>query len=193
MKNIILTSCGIRNEDFKNKFYEIIPKEELSNKKVLYITTAIDGEEESDADWIDEEFQTIIDLGINKENIIEYKIGNELNIDDFDIIYMMGGNTIYLLYMMNKYNFKEVIEEALNKGIIYIGSSAGSQVLGTTIEYAVKFNDNNVGMKDFTALNIVDSVIVPHTNKKKEEYINEVKEKTNNKVIFLYDGDGIII
>ena len=53
--------------------------------------------------------------------------------------------------------------------------------------------DNNVGMTDFTALNIVDSVIVPHANKKKEEYINEVKEKTNNKVIFLYDGDGIII
>ena len=48
-------------------------------------------------------------------------------------------------------------------------------------------------MTDFTALNIVYSVIVPHTNKKKEEYIKEVKEKTNNKVIFLYDGDGIII
>lgn len=193
MGNIILTSCGIRNEEFKNKFYEIVPKDELINKKVLYITTAIDGENDDDADWIEEEYKTIIDLGIKEENITEYKIGNELNIDDYDIIYMMGGNTIYLLYMINKYNFKEVIEKALNKGIIYIGSSAGSQVMGTTIEYAVPFNDNDVGMTDFTALNIVDSVIVPHTNKKKEEYINEVKEKTNNKVIFLYDGDGIII
>ena len=193
MGNIILTSCGIRNEEFKNKFYEIVPKDELINKKVLYITTAIDGENDDDADWIEEEYKTIIDLGIKEENITEYKIGNELNIDDYDIIYMMGGNTIYLLYMINKYNFKEVIEKALNKGIIYIGSSAGSQVMGTTIEYAVPFNDNDVGMADFTALNIVDSVIVPHTNKKKEDYINEVKEKTNNKVIFLYDGDGIII
>ena len=133
MNNIILTSCGIRNEDFKNKFYKIIPKEELSNKKVLYITTAIDGETDNDTDWIEEEYKTIIDLGIKEENITEYKIGDDLNIDDYDIIYMMGGNTIYLLYMINKYNFKEVIEKALNKGIIYIGSSAGSQVMGTTI------------------------------------------------------------
>ena len=36
MKNIILTSCGFRDEELKNKFYEIIPKEELINKKVLY-------------------------------------------------------------------------------------------------------------------------------------------------------------
>ena len=121
MKSIILTSCGIRKEEFKNKFYEIISKEELSNKKLLYITTAIDGEKDDNKDWVEEEYKTIIDLGIKEENITEYKIGNDLNINDYDIIYMMGGNTIYLLHMINKYNFKEVIEKALNKGIIYIG------------------------------------------------------------------------
>ena len=40
MQNIVLTSCGIINEDFKKKFYELISKDELKNKKVLYITTA---------------------------------------------------------------------------------------------------------------------------------------------------------
>ena len=44
MNNIVLTSCGIRNDDFKNKFYNIVGKQELNNKKVLYITTASDGE-----------------------------------------------------------------------------------------------------------------------------------------------------
>ena len=46
MNNIILTSCGIRNEDFKDRFYRIISKEEIKRKKVLYITTASDGEED---------------------------------------------------------------------------------------------------------------------------------------------------
>ena len=32
MKNIILTSGGFRDEEFKNKFYEIIPKEELKTR-----------------------------------------------------------------------------------------------------------------------------------------------------------------
>ena len=44
MKNIVLTSCGIIDEDIKCEFYNIVNREELSNKKVLYITTAADGD-----------------------------------------------------------------------------------------------------------------------------------------------------
>ena len=189
MKNIVLTSCGIRNEDFKNRFYEIVSKEELSNKKVLYITTASDVEPEDNRDWIDEEYQTILDLGINKSNITEYKIGNPLNIDDFDIIYTLGGNTIYLLDMVRKYNFGEVIKSALDKSIIYIGSSAGSQILGSTIELCSIYEDNFVNMTDFTALGIVDGEVVPHANKKGEL----LKDIHREDLILLYDGDGIII
>ena len=87
MKNIVLTSCGFRNEEFKNKFYELIPKEELETKKVLYITTAVDGEKDNNKDWVTKEYKTILDLGIKESNITEYKIGNEINIDYYDIIY----------------------------------------------------------------------------------------------------------
>ena len=189
MNNIVLTSCGIRNDNFKNEFYNIISKEELSNKKVLYITTAIDGEKDDNKDWVIEEYNTILDLGIKEENIIEYKIGNELNIDDFDIIYMMGGNTIYLLHMIRKYNFDKVIKNFINKGKIYIGSSAGSQVLGSTIELCSIYEDNNVSMTDFTAIGIIDKEIVPHANKKEELLKNSNKDN----LILLYDGEGLII
>ena len=187
MNNIILTSCGIRNEDFKNRFYKVISKSELKNKKVLYITTASDGEKDDDKSWMDEEYKTILDLGINESNITEYKIGNNLDIDDFDIIYMMGGNTIYLLDMIRKYNFDKIIKEFISKGKIYIGSSAGSQILGTTIELNAIYEDNYLNMTDFTALGIIDGEVVPHANKKKE------LTKNSNNLILLYDGDGIII
>ena len=82
----------------------------------------MDGEPVDNRAWVDKEYKTILDFGVSESNITEYKIGNDLNIDDFDIIYMMGGNTIYLLHMIKKYNFDKVIKEALNKGIIYIGS-----------------------------------------------------------------------
>ena len=192
MNNIVLTSCGIRNKDFKNRFYEIILKEELENKKVLYITTAPDGEEDDDKSWMDEEYKTIIDLGINESNITEYKIGNEINIDDFDIIYMMGGNTFYLLDVIRKTGFDKVIVDFINKGKIYIGSSAGSEILGNSIDVALGYDENNVNMIDFTGLKIVDALIVPHSNRK-EEFISELKNKTKENVITLYDGDGIII
>ena len=103
MKNIILTSCGIIDREFKEQFYRIINKEEIKDKKVLYITTASDGENDSDKSWMDEEYETILDLGFSKENIYEFKIGQkEININDFDVIYMMGGNTFYLMDMIRK-------------------------------------------------------------------------------------------
>ena len=189
MNNIVLTSCGFRNEEFKERFYKIISKDDLKNKKVLYITTAIDGEPLDNREWVDKEYKTILDLGIDESSIVEYKIGNNINYYDFDIIYMMGGNTIYLLDMIRKYKFDEVIKSFINQGKIYIGSSAGSQVLGTTIELCSIYEDNIVNMTDFTAIGIVNGEVVPHANKKEELLKNVNRED----LILLYDGDGIII
>ena len=192
-QNIILTSCGIIDDKFKNELYKIIPMSELKNKKVLYITTAIDGEENEDKSWVEEEYKTILDLGINKNNIVEYKIGiSNLDINSFDIIYMMGGNTFYLLDMIRKNNFDKEIKNFINKGNIYIGSSAGSEILGNSIEVALPYDKNNVNMKDFTGLRIIDGIIIPHSNRK-EIFINKINNKTKDKLYLLYDGDGIII
>ena len=193
MKNIILTSCGIIDGKFKEQFYRIIDKEEIKDKKVLYITTASDGENDSDKSWMDEEYETILDLGFSKENIYEFKIGQkEININDFDVIYMMGGNTFYLMDMIRKYNFDTVIKKAMDNGIIYIGSSAGSIILGNSVEYALPFDENNVDLKDFSGLRIIDGKIIPHANRK-EEFISKVKENIGEKLFLLYDEDGIII
>ena len=70
MRKIVLTSCGIRNDDFKEKFYNLISKEDLKNSKVLYITTAVDGEAGDNSDWVNKEYQTILDLGINELDTI---------------------------------------------------------------------------------------------------------------------------
>jgi len=193
MKNIILTSCGIIDGKFKEQFYRIINKEEIKDKKVLYITTASDGENDSDKSWMDEEYETILDLGFSKENIYEFKIGQkEININDFDVIYMMGGNTFYLMDMIRKYNFDTVIKKAMDNGIIYIGSSAGSIILGNSVEYALPFDENNVDLKDFSGLRIIDGIIIPHANRK-EKFISKVKENIGEKLFLLYDENGIII
>ena len=47
-------------------------------------------------------------------------------------------------------------------------------------------------MTDFTGLKIVDGLIIPHCNRK-EDFINELKTKTNDKLYLLYDGDVIIV
>lgn len=192
MNNIILTSCGIRDASFKNKVYELLPKEKLNAKKVLYVTTASDGESDDDKSWMDEEYKSILELGIVEKNITEYKIGNNINIEDYDIMYMMGGNTFYLLDIIRKTNFDIEINKFINDGKIYIGSSAGSEILGNSIEVALGYDENNVNMKDFTGLKIVDGLVIPHSNKK-EDFIKKLKSSKRDNIILLYDGDGVII
>lgn len=193
MSNIILTSCGIVNDEFKNRFYNIVNKDKLRDMKVLYITTASDGEPDDDKSWMDTEFNTILDLDILQDNIIEYKIGmDNIKLDNFDIIYMMGGNTFYLLDVIRKTNFDEKIRNFINSGKIYIGSSAGSEILGNSISVALGFDENNVNMIDFTGLKIVNGLIVPHCNRKKE-FIDSLENTTTEELYLLYDGDGMII
>ena len=191
MKNIFLTSCGIINERIKNEFYKSINKD-VSEIKVLYITTASDGEKDDDKSWMEEEFQIILDLGILNENITEYKIGNPIEVSNYDVMYMMGGNTFYLLDIIRKTGFEVDIKKFINEGKIYVGSSAGSEILGNSIDVALGFDENSVNMTDFTGLKIVNGLIIPHCNRKKD-FINKLKKETKDELYLLYDGDGIII
>ena len=192
MRNLILTSCGIINEEFKNSFYKLVSKDELKNKTVLYITTASDGEMDDDKSWMEAEFKTILELGISENKIVEYKIGkSNVDIHSFDIMYMMGGNTFYLLDVIRKTDFDKEIINFINSGKIYIGSSAGSEILGNSIETALGYDDNNVGMTNFMGLKVIDGLIIPHCNRK-QKYINALKKNLPEELILLYDGDGVI-
>ena len=184
---VILTSCGIINDEQRNKFYKVISEEDLASKKVLYVTTAVDGEESDDKHWMNLEYLTILALGIKEENITEYKIGEEIDYKEFDIMYMMGGNTFYLLDMIRKYNFDKVIDK-FAKEKIYIGSSAGSIILGNSIEVASSFDLNNVNMEDFTGLKLINGLIIPHAGRK-EDFITNLRNNTNEELIIIYDGD----
>ena len=57
---------------------------------------------------------------------------------------------------------------------------------------AIGYDYNNVNMTDFTGLKIVDGLIIPHCNRKKD-FIKKLKNETNEKLYLLYDGVGIKI
>jgi len=188
---IVLTSCGIINEAVREKFFALFDKtpEEL---RILYIATAVDGED-GDKSWVDEEFATILDLGIRKENITEYKIGeSDVNLEEFDAIYMMGGNSFYLATKMFEYGFEVPLKEALDAGVVYIGSSAGSIVAGVTLAPAAVYGDEPVDDKDYPCLNLVDAAIFPHAEKRAEEYAAWLKG-WSGEAILLENGDGVVI
>ena len=188
MEKIVLTSCGVIDSKLKEQFYGLLDKD-ISKVKLLYITIAVDGEKDSDRTWLEEEYATILDLGIKEENITEFHYEEYIDFSSYDTIYMIGGNTFYEL---REKNLAEKIIQAINNGVIYIGSSAGSIILGKTIETALPYDENWVDLVDFEGLNIVDGIIIPHANRK-QDFIKETKGKYSDKIIELYDDYGIVI
>ena len=192
MKKIILTSCGIIDDKLKQEFIKLLDNKNIEAIKLLYITTAVDGESDPDKSWVDEEYKTILDLGIKEENITEFKLDYDIDFNKYDAIYMMGGNTFYLMKKIRENNWIDKIISAINNGIIYIGSSAGSEILSKSIETALGYDENNVNITDFTGLNIVDGLVIPHSNRK-QKFIEECKGKYSDKIYTIEDKHGFII
>ena len=188
---IVLTSCGVINEDFKERFFALFSKP-VEDLRMLYITTAADGES-GDKSWVGEEYQRILALGFRPENIIEYKIGASLdNLNDYDLIYVLGGNTFYLMKMIHESGFETQLREAIDRGIVYVGSSAGSVIMGTTLEPAAVYGDELIEGVDSKGLGFVDAAVIPHMNQKSDVY-EDWMQTWNGKTFILYDGDGMII
>ncbi|MBA3723871.1 MAG: Type 1 glutamine amidotransferase-like domain-containing protein [Candidatus Levybacteria bacterium] len=97
-----------------------------------------------------------------------------------DCIFVAGGNTFYLLEHAQKSGFTTVARELVQKGVIYIGSSAGSVLAGPNIEPVKVFDDPDIAQLDsYTGLGFVDFIALPH-------YVSG--DSTYKKVIEDYKG-----
>lgn len=86
-------------------------------------------------------------------------------IEKADVIFVVGGNTDYLMSVFAKTGFGKLLPELL-KTKVYVGSSAGSMVLGkrvTAEAYAKTYGEeDDYGVSRY--LGLVDCAIKPHMN-----------------------------
>lgn len=170
-----------------------------SNKvKVAFISTAADPYE--DKWFVEKDRLSLVENGFNVTDIdIKNKKEEELYgvLSDFDTVFVSGGNAFYLLEKSLECGFDKVILKLLNKGIVYAGSSAGSTLLGPSLEPVKTLDDPKLGpnLRNFNGLNIVDFVILPHYGEPKYEdryksIINEYAD-SKYKVIPLSNNQAI--
>lgn len=135
--------------------------------KLAFIRTAAEAEE-GPFDWLEADRAALQSAGFDvtdytftDKNVQEVR--DELS--TFDVLYMEGGHTFYLLQQMQQCGAIEIIRDLVqNHGKIYIGTSAGSIVagpdvapaqLGESYEKAPQL-DGTIG------LCLVQFVIFPH-------------------------------
>ena len=150
MKKILLTSAGFENDNIKTKFMELIDKDS-NDIKALFITTAAI---EADAIMVLPKcLEDLFKCGISKDNITVYDMHKLIDIDKlmtYDVIYVCGGKTSYLVDRMNEVGFKDIVYEYIANGGIYVGVSAGS------VAASGKYNDG---------LNFIKNVLNVHCEK----------------------------
>ena len=163
---LLLTSAGIRTQELADTLSGLVGKS-LENINVAVINEA-SAVEPGDKTWF---FNEINDLRKYVGGDIDFVDLLALSIDEIkervafaDVIYVVGGNPDYLLHLYNKTGFASLLKDTLLNEKVYVGSSAGSMVLGrrgSTNEYQNYYGeDRTFGTTDY--LGAVDFVIKPH-------------------------------
>ncbi len=178
MKTIILTSSG--KLIAANKLDEFLPKP-LSESKILYVTTA--SKRVPNTDYMERQKQAMDKLNFSYTQYdIAGKSKEELKelLPEYDVVYVEGGNTFYLLKSVRESGFEEVVKELLPKGLAYIGTSAGSYIACPSIVMATWSNRDfdRCGITDFKAMGLVSFLIKAH-------YVPEMKEMLEEKAMDL--------
>lgn len=192
----ILTSNGISSEELFLKTKEYI-KENM--KSAALITTASTGHKDKDLN-VRRHTNILEHFGVSVE-LVDIAEQNPKLLDKFDVIFLMGGNPFYLLEKMRETNCRELFSSYLKNKVI-IGASAGSMVFGTTIGLVYElhpFQNDKVGLTDFTGLSLTDINVYPHVSRYVEtvdKFLDRMRDFQNrNRIQFtcLNDGQAVFI
>lgn len=193
---LLLTSTGLPNQIIKSKFLELVGKDP-KDITIGFIPTAADPYD--DKWFLDASINEINEMGM-KLKMIDLKDANEQSLqkklEDCDVIYVNGGNTFYLLDWVRKSGFDKVIKPLLENGKVYIGTSAGSILLGPDISISgwdPTWDTNDVGLTDFSGLNLVPFATSPHFTEAEREVIERRMEEVNYPVKAITDAQAIVV
>jgi dipeptidase E len=194
---IALTSNGLSSRSIIEKYTEIFNK---GFKRVAVIVTADPEYRENDLNAISTK-DIFEDIGFSAD-FFDIEFSSPKLLREYDVIYFIGGNPFYLLDQIRKTHTDVVLKEMISSGKVISGSSAGSIVLGTTIQLIHEFDpqmNGDVGLTDFTGVKLTEINLCPHYSRfinrydNFEERICNVEHTFNIIVTRINDGEAILI
>ena len=180
------------NEDLKGKIIAFIPTASLTESIRFYVKTGKKALEK---------------VGMIVEEVEITQFSNEeisSILHKCDYIYIIGGNTFFLLQELKRKGVDKIISEQVKSGKLYIGESAGAIIASPDTEYMKNVNFDPIEkapeLEDYSSLGLVDFYTIPHYGnfpfkKKGEKVIQLYNEKlqlipiSNKQAIFIEDSN----
>lgn len=198
---LILASAGFSTEEIIAKCEELAGKSRDSIS-VAVINESYAVEHEDNLRWVLDDLNLVRDnFGGNLElvNLLALDIKTikeriELN----DVIFVVGGNTDYLMKVFNESGFSEILPELLETKV-YVGSSAGGMVLGKRLSREaykkIYGEDGEYGIDKF--LELIDIAEMPHLDNpqfpNRKENLLEVAKYHSGIIYGLRDDSAIVV
>ena len=171
----------------------------FKDKKIVYIPTAANAEEGFGSWKQGGSWNLAKTLGadvtiVELESTTDEEVKNLL--EGADILWMAGGMCGYLMYWIGRRSIDGYLKNLLDNGLYYLGPSAGSMIMGTTMDVSEWFpGEEERGSSIFSTLSIVDFDIFPHYTEELHRLIEE-KFKTQyagGPLYILKNGEEIVI
>ncbi len=130
---VMLTSCGVETQKIKDCFLKMLGKEGTEAKALFIPTAAIDADA---IEVLPKCMEDLLKCGIPKENIRVFDLHQDMPIDElktYDVVYLTGGRTSYLLERVNDTGFRETLLAYIRDNGFVIGVSAGSIIFANNL------------------------------------------------------------
>lgn len=162
--------------------------------KLLYLPCALRGIRpfQSCLEWITVTFAPLKTTQITMWTDLSEHQGSEL--DEFDAVYIGGGNTFALLAELRKSRFEHHLREYARRGKAIYGGSAGAAVLGRDIRTVNYLDRNEVGLLETTGLDLAEGhAIWVHYQPQDDSLIEAYVRQYQQPVLALSERSGIVI
>lgn len=189
-----------KNPESIEKLREFVG-EPLDQLRIVYIPTANNSEVRGT--WRTGESVKVVGSLTPNFKIVELEESIERDItgefDEADILWFAGGLSGYLLYWIRRSGFIDLLPKLLDKGVIYVGSSAGSMAASKTQEVSEWYiGESEPGASLIPGLGLVDFEIYPHYEDELYDKINNLWTKgtlylLKNGEVITVDGDNVEI
>lgn len=139
---------------------------EASDIRLALIENAADVDSGSKA-WLYQNRTVIMSHGFRVDlvDLNEYRQGSGLlqRLEACDVIWLGGGNTFYLRWILRETGADEMIQELVRNGKVYGGGSAGAVVAGPTLKHFGEADSPDEAPRVILqGLALTDIVVVPH-------------------------------